>query len=116
MAPKSPARVTQSDTLRVLVLAGAHSYRLEAFQKAADRLGVAVVRGLDAPPPHTSAGLSFLRLDFRDPERATRQVVKTARSRPFQALIPTDDGTVTLAARRAPAASLPSRGCCGTAR
>jgi biotin carboxylase len=107
MAPKTPARVTQSDALRVLVLAGAHSYRLEAFQRAADWLRVAVVRGLDAPPAHASAGLSFLRLDFRDPERATRQVVKAARSRPFQAIIPTDDATVTLAARLALALGLP---------
>src|SRR5258708_36772557 len=101
MAPKSPARVTQSDTLRVLVLAGAHSYRLEAFQRASDRLGVAVVRGLDAPPAHTSAGLSFLRLDFRAPERAPRPGVKAARSRPFPPPIPTHDGTAPLAARLA---------------
>jgi biotin carboxylase len=107
MAPETLAGVNPGAAPRVLVLAGAHSYRLEAFQSAADRLGVAVVRGLDAPPAHASAGLSFLRLDYRDPERASRQVVKAARSRPFQAIIPTDDATVTLAARLAVALGLP---------
>src|SRR5262249_22598741 len=56
---------------------------------------------------HASAGLTFLRLDFRDPERATRQVAKAARSHPFQAIIPTDDATVLLAARLAGALGLP---------
>src|SRR5207237_2001588 len=40
-------------------------------------------------------------------ERVTRQVVKAARSRPFQAIIPPDDATVTLAARLALALGLP---------
>ncbi len=92
---------------RVLVLAGAHSYRLEAFQAAADRLGVTVVRGLDAPPALTGGGALFLRLDFRDPLRATRQVTRAARTGGFQAIIPTDDATVLLAARLAGALGLP---------
>jgi len=107
MVPESTPAVTPAAAPRVLVLAGAHSYRLEAFQSAADRLGVAVVRGLDAPPAHAGAGLSFLRLDFRDPARATRQVGQAARSGPFQAIIPTDDATVTLAARLAQTLGLP---------
>jgi len=107
MAPENTAGVAPGAAPRVLVLAGANSYRLEAFQSAADRLGVAVVRGLDAPPAHAGVGLSFLRLDFRDPARATRQVLKAARSAPFQAVIPTDDATVTLAARLALALALP---------
>jgi biotin carboxylase len=92
---------------RVLVLASAHSYRLEAFQAAADRLGLAVVRGLDAPPAHAGAGLAFLRLDFRDPPRAARQVLKAAQAQPFRAVIPTDDATVLLAAQVAAALGLP---------
>ena len=107
MAPETAAAAPTEATPRVLVLAGAHSYRLEAFQLAANRLGVSVVRGIDAPPAHASAGLSFLRLDFRDPGRATRQVLKASRAHPFQAVIPTDDATVTLAARLAMALELP---------
>ncbi len=105
---KEPSRSEQrGSAARVLVLASAHSYRLEAFQSAADRLGVAVVRGLDAPPAHVGAGETFLRLDFRDPKQATRQVLKAARASPFQAVIPTDDATVALAARVAAALRLP---------
>jgi biotin carboxylase len=92
---------------RVLILAGAHSYRLEAFQSAAARLGVTVVRGLDTPPAHVGGGDTALRLDFRDAARATRQVLRAARLHPFQAIIPTDDATVTLAARLANALHLP---------
>ena len=92
---------------RILVLATAHSYRLEAFQSAADRLGVEVVRGLDAPPAFSGTGEAFLRLDFRDPARAARQVLRYARARPLQAIIPTDDVTVTLAARLAADLGLP---------
>ena len=83
---------------RVLVLAGAHSYRLEAFLAAAQALGVDVVRGLDVPPAHVSAGESIVRLDFRDPARVVRQVQKLSAGRPFAAIVPTDDATVLLAA------------------
>ncbi len=83
---------------RVLVLAGAHSYRLEAFLAAAHKLGVDVVRGLDVPPAHVSSGEAIVRLDFRDPARAIRQVRTLADQRPFAAIIPTDDATVLLAA------------------
>jgi biotin carboxylase len=106
--PDNPAAdASPGPASRVLVLASAHSYRLDAFQAAAGRLGVEVVRGLDAPPAYSGAGRSFLRLDFRDPARATRQVARAARANPFQAIIPTDDATVTLAARLAAALGLP---------
>ena len=88
-----------ANTPWVLVLATAHSYRLEAFQSAADRMGVAVIRGIDAPPAHVSAGGNTLRLDFRDPARSLRQVTAFARRQPIRAVIPTDDTAVVLAAR-----------------
>jgi biotin carboxylase len=91
---------------RVLVLATAHSYRLEAFQAAADRLGVTVVRGLDAPPAHMSAGGDILRLDFRDRARSLRQVTAFVRQKPIQAIVPTDDSSVVLAAHLAAALGL----------
>jgi biotin carboxylase len=84
---------------RVLVLATAHSYRLEAFQAAADRMGVVIVRGIDAPPAHIGAGEGILRLDFRDLGRSKRQVMAFAQRQPIAAVIPTDDTAVVLAAR-----------------
>jgi len=87
-----------ADLPRVLVLATAHSYRLDPFLAAAHKLGVTVVRGLDVPPAHVSAGEAVVRLDFRDPARAVRQMRAWAKDRPLAAIIPTDDATVLLAA------------------
>jgi biotin carboxylase len=92
---------------RVLVLATANSYRLEPFLAAAGRLGVEVVRGLDVPPAHVGAGPEVLRLDFRDVARAIRQVRAAAGTRPFDAVLPTDDASVVLAAHLAAALGLP---------
>lgn len=92
---------------RVLVLATTHSYRLEAFLAAAGKLGVEVVRGLDAPPAHVRAGEAVVRLDFRDPARAIRQVRLWSAERPLAAIIPTDDATVLLAAHLGAALGLP---------
>jgi biotin carboxylase len=72
---------------------------LEPFLKAAEKLGVEVVRGLDVPPAHAGTGSLVLRLDFRDPERAVRQVERMARDGPLDAVLPTDDATAVLAAR-----------------
>jgi biotin carboxylase len=91
---------------RVLVLATAHSYRLRPFQAAADCLAVELVHGLDTPPAHVGAGQTVLRLDFRDVARSARQVRDYSKTRPFKAIIPTDDATVTLAAHLAAALGL----------
>jgi biotin carboxylase len=96
----------EQDKARVLVLASAHSYRMEAFLAAAERLGVEVVRGVDVPPAHVGAGEGVIGLDFKDPARALRQVQAYARQRPLQAVIPTDDGTVSVAAHVAQALGL----------
>jgi biotin carboxylase len=94
-------------TRRVLVLATAHSYRLPAFTAAAEKLGVEVVRGVDVPPAHVGAGDNVIGLDFRDPARAVRHVRRLAEARPLEAVIPTDDATVSVAAHVAQALSLP---------
>jgi biotin carboxylase len=94
-------------TKRVLVLATAHSYRVPAFMRAAEKLGVQVVRGVDVPPAHVGAGEGVIGLDFRDMARAARQVRALARERPLDAVIPTDDATVIVAAHVAQALGLP---------
>ncbi len=95
---------------RILLLASAHSYRPEAFLAAAARLGVDVVRGLDAPPAHVGGQGEVLRLDFRDPARAVRQARRWHDQRPWTAIIPTDDATVVLAAHMAEALGLRHNG------
>jgi len=86
-------------TPRLLLLASAHTYRLEPFLKAAHKLGVDVVRGLDVPPAHTGVGRGVLGLDFYDPLRAVEQAQAYALEHPLQAVLATDDATVTLAAK-----------------
>ena len=94
-------------TKRVLVLATAASYRVPAFLAAAEKLGVEVVRGVDVPPAHVSTGEAVVGLDFRDPVRAVRHVRALAKARPLDAVIPTDDATVPLAAYVAQGLGLP---------
>ncbi|MCC7361599.1 MAG: ATP-grasp domain-containing protein [Anaerolineales bacterium] len=95
----SPTAADPAAVPRVLVLANAYSYRLEPFLAAAAKIGVAVVRGLDVPPAHVRAADDVLGLDFRDADRAVRQVRAYAARHPLAAILPTDDATVLLAAR-----------------
>jgi biotin carboxylase len=92
---------------RILILATAHSYRLEPFLRAARKMRVEVVRGLDVPPAHAESAHDVVGLDFRDPLRAVRQVKAFAATRPFRAVVPTDDAAVVLAAHLAQALGLP---------
>ncbi len=105
--PRRSSNDAEQSPKRVLVLASAHSYRMAPFLAAAEKLGVTVVRGLDVPPAHVGAGESVLGLDFRDPARAVRHVRAYAAERPLQAVIPTDDASVSVAAHVADALGLP---------
>jgi len=91
----------------LLILASAHTYRLEPFLEAARKLGVEVVRGLDVPPTHVISKEDFLGLDFRDVERSIAQAQAYAMRHRLQAVIPTDDAAVALAAHLSEALDLP---------
>jgi len=92
---------------RILLLASSHTYRLEPFLEAARKLGVEVVRGLDVPPAHAATKDNLLGLDFRDPARSARQAQAYALDHRLNAVIPTDDATVVLAARLSEELDLP---------
>lgn len=102
-------------TNRLLLLVSANSYRARAFLQAAQRLGVEVVRGVDAPGPMAGVRSGVgdagpgarLALDFRDPEKSTRTIAEFARSHPLQAVLPIDDGGTVLAAHVSAALGLP---------
>jgi biotin carboxylase len=91
----------------LLILASAHTYRLEPFLEAGRKLGVEVVRGLDVPPTHVISKRDFLGLDFRDIDRSVQQAQAYARQHRLRAVIPTDDATVALAAHLSEALDLP---------
>lgn len=91
---------------RLLLLASTHTYRSEAFLVAARKLDVEVVLGVDVPPAHVATAPGRLGLDFRSPERCARRVQDYARDYPLQAILATDDATVTLAAHLSAALGL----------
>ncbi len=92
---------------RLLLLASARTYRNQAFTAAAQKLGLAVVLGLDVPPPFLSRMPNCLALDYRDHDRALKTIRQYAAQNPVRALLGVDDSGVVLAARAAAALGLP---------
>ncbi len=84
---------------RIILLMGGVTYRGTAFVEAAERLGLEVVRGLDMPRPLARHYRPTLPLDFRDPDRAVRDLVAYARERPVGAILAVDDAATVIAAR-----------------
>lgn len=91
---------------RVLVLSSTTSYRTDDFLRAAARLGVEAVLGTNRCHelaelwPREAFGGS-LPIEFRHEAEAADVVVREARVRPFDAIVPTDDATAEIAARAA---------------
>jgi biotin carboxylase len=83
---------------RLLLLASTHTYRSDAFLKAAEKLGVEVVLGLDVPPAHVATAETRLGLDFRNPAQCAKRTIAYAQQHPLHAVLATDDATVTVAA------------------
>jgi biotin carboxylase len=97
---------TVSTDNRVILLMPSQTYRAQAFLDAADRLGLEVVRGLDMPAPVAKLWRPTLPLDFRDPDRAARDVVAFARANPVRAIVAIDDAATVIAARACAALGL----------
>lgn len=92
---------------RILLLTTAHSYRAEAFMKAAKQLSVEIIQAVDLPPELAQKSGKFLALDFKRPSTAIPQIVNYAQERPFNAIIPVDDSGVRIAAEASKALGLP---------
>ncbi|MDH3943807.1 MAG: ATP-grasp domain-containing protein, partial [Anaerolineae bacterium] len=86
---------------RVLLLATAQSYRIAAFEAAAERLGVEVLRGRDVPLPMMEdlEASGELLLDYRDLEESSKKVEKFAGEEGLGAILGLDDSGTLLAAR-----------------
>jgi biotin carboxylase len=94
-------------TDRVVLLASARTYRNDAFAAAAHTLGLEVVFGLDVPPPMLPKMQHCLALDYRDPDRALKALLRFAKSNRPRALLGVDDFGTVLAARASAALGLP---------
>jgi biotin carboxylase len=92
---------------RVMLLTTPRSYRLEDFRAAAERLGVAIVVGLDIPDELADQWLDALPLPFGDVGESVRRIVDTADERPLQAILAVDDSGSLIAAAAATALGLP---------
>jgi len=92
---------------RLLLLIPTTSYRVSDFLKAARGLDVEVAVGSNRRQvlEKYSQGRTVT-LDFRDPERGTKQIVDYARQYPLQAIIAVDDETTVLAAKASKALGL----------
>ncbi|HEX9067904.1 MAG TPA: ATP-grasp domain-containing protein, partial [Ktedonobacterales bacterium] len=92
---------------QVLLLVTPGTYRAEAFCAAADRLGVAVTRGIDLPPGLAEQWQVPLAADFTRPDEAVSAVVSYAQREQVDAIIAVDDSSTLVAARAGEALGLP---------
>ncbi|MCB9113376.1 MAG: ATP-grasp domain-containing protein [Caldilineaceae bacterium] len=88
--------------MRALLLTTSHSYRNEAFQRAATRLGIDLVYGTDQRPlPGQTLPPDQLPLTYDQPDAAAAAIASFARQRPVDAILAVDDSGVVLAAQAA---------------
>ena len=83
--------------LKLLLIAPATSYRVEAFVLAAGRLGVEVTIASDVPAAHAWHRAPTIRVDLSDPERAAEDCLRGADGR-YHGVIGTDEASALVAA------------------
>jgi len=94
--------------LSVLLIAPHNSYRIHAYVKAANHLGIKIVIASQSRYSLVSAVADGLQVDFLDDNLSLQVVLQADKKHHFQAVISTDDGAVRLAAVIAEALDLPS--------
>ena len=92
---------------RLLLLTSARSYRNEAFQQAAARLGIELVVGIDMARDLADYWHYTLGIDFQDQAAAVQRIVDYATTQPFNAILGVDDGGTLLAAHASARLGLP---------
>ena len=90
-----------------MLLTTVRSYRMEAFRAAADRLGIAVVTGLDLPPELADQWPEALPLSFAAPDEAAAGIAAYAAGHPLAAILSVDDSGSLVAAAASRALGLP---------
>lgn len=101
---------------RVLLLLPTNTYRSGAFLEAAKGLGVEAVVASERPNVFQEAQPGrYLSLDFFNPDKAARQAIDFAATRPIDAIVGIDDATTVLAAALSAGLSLPHNSVASTA-
>lgn len=92
---------------KLILLATAFSYRVSAFEQAAKKLGIPVVRGEDVPPPLIGKTDAPLALDYRDIPRSAKLIETFGNANPVGAVIGLDDSGTLIASAAAARLGLP---------
>lgn len=90
-----------SELPTVLLLTGVRSYRMPAFWRAAERVGIEVVTGMDLPPGLAGDWPEAVPLPFNEIDKATAAIEELHRQRPLRAIMAVDDSGSVLAAAAA---------------
>lgn len=90
-----------------MLLTTPRSYRMPAFHKAAEKLGVDVVVGLDLPAELADQWPDCLAMDFSDEATAVATIEAFAAEKPLAAILAVDDSGSLLAAAASKALRLP---------
>ncbi len=91
----------------LLLLASAFTYRAKAFEDAAARLGIPVIRGEDVPPPLIGKVNRPLPVDYRDIPRSAELIEQYAQTTPLGAILGLDDSGTLIAAAASERIDLP---------
>jgi biotin carboxylase len=84
----------------------ASTYRAPAFYRAAQKLGIQIIPGVDIHPELADYWQLQLALQFDEPDKAAQTIVDFAREHPVQAILPVDDSGVLIAAKASQALGL----------
>ena len=82
---------------KLLLIAPATSYRVEAFALAAQRLGVELTIGCDVPAAHERHRVRVIRVDLSDPERGAEACLD-APNTGYDGVLGTDEASALVAA------------------
>ena len=96
-----------SEPKRVILLSKVSTYRSHPFVRAAERLGIEVIHGVDLAPALIEQWHVPLGLSFDQPEAAAQKIVEFAKTKPVQAVISLDDNASLIAAMASDALDLP---------
>ncbi len=94
-------------TQRLLLLVTPKTYRAQAFEAAARKLGVEVVKAVDVPAELAEQWCDAIAVRFGDVDAATRAIVEYAKNRPLDAILSVDDSASLVAAQASAALGLP---------
>ncbi len=100
-------KTIKQDTLRVLLLTTARSYRNAAFLSAAERLGIEITQAVNMPKELSKTWANGISVDFGAIDESVDTSVAYHQSRPLRAIRPVDDSGSILAAAAAEALGLP---------